>query len=401
MINKPAGGRLPSLAGFRGLLALVVLLGHMGYLTELFNGKVQGALGTVVGLGVGLVSGFFTLSGFILTWSHRPGDQPRAFWRRRFWRIVPNYVLAWVIASVFFLLSPAPKILLPPIHDFFASIMTLGLVQCWVPNLDVCTGVNPPAWSLSSEVFFYALFPVLLVLARKIPDRRLGLVWVLMAIGVLSMPLVGETIGGPAAFSWLPMSANSIWFVQAFPPVRLLEFMLGILTARLVQTGRWPRFGNLSGGIALFVVAVLLIPHLPPLYAQGAALAIPICVMIAGTALRDIRDRPSVLSRPSMVLLGDASYALYILHFPILLIGRAIFSGTYSTGVAVVILLLLMAVAQVFAILVHRYFETPLARRWSRARPKPPQPVLETPIPLVAQQMDAVSANPQPEGEPR
>lgn len=376
MISKPAVERLPSLAGFRGLLALVVLLGHMGYLTEIFNGKVQDALGAVVGLGVGLVSGFFTLSGFILTWSHRPGDRPHAFWRRRFWRIVPNYVLAWAIATVFFLLSPAPNILLPPVHNFFTSIMTLGLVQCWVPNLDVCTGVNPPAWSLSSEVFFYALFPLLLVLARQIPGKRLGVVWVVIAVGVLSMPLIGETIGGPPAYSWLPMSANSIWFVQAFPPVRLLEFMLGIVTARLVQTGRWPRFVNLSAGTALFVVAILLIPVLPPLYAQGAALAIPICLMIAGTASRDIHHRPSFLSRPTMVALGDASYALYILHFPILLIGRTIFSGTYSVGVGVLILLVLMTATQAFALIVHRYFETPLARRWSRPRAKEPHPVL-------------------------
>jgi peptidoglycan/LPS O-acetylase OafA/YrhL len=376
MTSKPAVQRLPSLAGLRGLLALVVLFGHMGYLSAFFGGNIQATLATIVHLGVGLVSGFFTLSGFILTWSHISNDRARAFWRRRFWKIVPNYVLAWAIATVFFVVvTSKPPILLPPEHDLFTSTTTLLFVQCWIPNLGVCTGVNPPAWSLSSEMFFYALFPLLIVLARKIPERRLGFVWTVVAGAILTMPLVAMTIPGPPAFSWLPMPAKAIWFAQAFPPVRLLEFFLGIVTARLVQTARWPR-RSLPAGIALFVIAILAIPVLPPIFAQAAALAIPLCVIVAGLASKDIQHRPGFLSRPTMVRLGDASYALYILHFPILLIGRTIVGGnrTFSAGAGFLILFALMASAQALALIVHRYYEKPLAKRWSRPRAKDPSP---------------------------
>lgn len=368
--GNSAASRLPSLAGLRGFLGLVVLFGHMGFMSAIFTGSIQSALAVIVHLGVGIVSGFFTLSGFVLTWSHVPNDTARAFWRRRLVRLVPNYVLAWVAAIAFFTVSATvPATLIAPEHDFKTNVATLFLVQCWIPDLQVCTGVNPPAWSLCCEVFFYAVFPVLIVLARRIPESMLRFTWLVTAGLTLTMPLIAETIKGPPAYPWLPVSSKAIWFVQAFPPVRLLEFLLGILTAQLVLCGRWPK-QSLPTGIAVLAAAIGAIPFLPPLFAQGAAISIPLCVIIGGLAAQDVQQRSGFLARPTMVLLGDASYALYITHFPLLLIVRTSLRGLepFSLSASVLLFLGLMAGAQIVALVVYQYFEKPIAKRWSRSR---------------------------------
>jgi peptidoglycan/LPS O-acetylase OafA/YrhL len=370
-----AGSRLPSLGGLRGVMSLAVLLCHMGYMSAIFVGPVNATLASIVHLAVGIVSGFFTLSGFVLAWQHVPRDTAHAFWRRRLVRVVPTYVLAWVAAMTFFAVSTtAPATLIAPEHNATTSIATLFLVQCWIPNLNVCTGVNPPAWSLCCEAFFYAVFPVLIVLARKISATKLNFAWLATAALTLAMPLIAETIKGPRAYPWLPVPATAIWFVQAFPPVRLLEFLLGILTAQLVLCDRWPR-GSLPVGVAMLIAAIAAIPALPPLYAQGAAISIPLCVIVGGLAAKDILNRSGFLARPAMVQLGNASYALYITHFPLLMIVRTAVRGwePFSLTAGLLIFLGLTTSAVTMALLLYHYFERPLAARWSRPRRPPRQ----------------------------
>src|SRR5207244_705333 len=101
----PRFTRLPSLTGLRFYAALLVFLSHAALpiatirlladdnteYTFLWLARPAGGLG---------VTFFFVLSGFILTWSARPTDTARAFWRRRAAKIIPSYVVAWVLAMV-------------------------------------------------------------------------------------------------------------------------------------------------------------------------------------------------------------------------------------------------------------------------------------------------------------
>lgn len=387
-----AGSRLPSLGGLRGVMSLAVLFCHMGYMSAIFVGPISTTLASIVHLAVGIVSGFFTLSGFVLAWQHVAHDTAHGFWRRRVVRVVPTYVLAWVTAMTFFAVSTTPPAtLISPEHNFTTSIATLFLVQCWAPNLNVCTGVNPPAWSLCCEAFFYAVFPLLIVLVRKIPASKLKFAWLTTAALTLAMPLIGETIKGPPAYPWLPVTAKAIWFVQAFPPVRLLEFLLGVLTAQLVLCDRWPR-RSLPVGVILLVAAIVAIPDLPPLYAQGAAISIPLCVIVGGLAVKDILKRSGFLARRAMVELGNASYALYITHFPLLMIVRTAVRGwePFSLGAGLLIFLGLTTSAVTIALLLYKYFERPLAARWSRPRP-PRQNTTPTSAPGKAREPTSTS----------
>src|SRR4051794_29113441 len=81
--------RLDSLTGLRAVAAFAVFLTHA---QGLFDGGPAGPfLRRISAQGPTGVSFFFVLSGFVLTWSSRPGDRPGAFYRRRFARIAPAY----------------------------------------------------------------------------------------------------------------------------------------------------------------------------------------------------------------------------------------------------------------------------------------------------------------------
>ncbi|MEU5642104.1 acyltransferase family protein [Streptomyces milbemycinicus] len=370
--------RLPSLTSLRFILACPVIWYHVSYVSGIFDGSLHKSLAIVSPFAAGAVSAFFILSGFVVTWVYRPGDRPASFWRRRWWKIVPNHLLAWTATLVLFAVAakqmPMPS---PPGDGTAAAVTNLFLVQDWVPDYHLYSGFNTPAWSISCEVFFYALFPALILVARKIPTQRLRPVWAALAGVIVLIPLVSAAIPGPELYDWLPINERSLWFVYIFPPVRLLEFALGIVTARLIQTSTWPRIRRRYLGIFLFVLFAAL-PSLPPQYAMGSAAAPALAVMIARTALADIEGRSRRLPRPALILLGESSYALYITHAPLMMAARYLVGPDpdLAPWVGFAWVLGVIAVAIPLSVVVYRYFELPLMRRWSRSRrtPTPPQP---------------------------
>ncbi|MFI8931530.1 acyltransferase family protein [Streptomyces sp. NPDC053474] len=372
MSDQPLSGRLPSLTSLRFVFASAVVWYHVTYVSGLFDGSLQKALSATEPLAAGAVSGFFVLSGFLLTWVHRPGEHRRAFWRRRWWKIVPNHVLAWSATAVFFAVTAAPvPMTVPPAHGVGPAAANLLLVQDWVPDADYYTGFNTPAWSISCEAFFYALFPALILAARTIPARRLRHVWTALAAMVVLLPLLATAVPGPALFDWLPVNEYSLWFIYVFPPVRLPEFLLGIITARMLQTGTWPAIGRLPIG-AFFVVFFSALPFLPPQYALASAMAPALAAVIATTARADLDGRARRLPHPALLALGEASYALYLIHWPLTMTVRHLIGPRpgLPPWVGFVIALALIATAVMASLAVHQCFERPLLRRFA-ARPHP------------------------------
>lgn len=145
---------LPSLTGLRWIAALLVFGIHftgMQLTTPVGSPRLSGFDQAVYELGrtgfIG-VSFFFVLSGFVLTWS-TPRDMPSTrFWRRRFAKIYPIFVVASlaaiVLAAVLTGVGPSWKVLLSQVF----------LTQAWTPDQSYIFGVNPVMWSLSCEAFF-------------------------------------------------------------------------------------------------------------------------------------------------------------------------------------------------------------------------------------------------------
>jgi peptidoglycan/LPS O-acetylase OafA/YrhL len=357
--------RLPSLTGLRFVAAFMVFLYHSSlrapYLRLIGDNKTAGDWFTLAqptgGLGVTF---FFVLSGFVLTWSARKGDTSRAFWRRRFVKIYPNYVVTWLLAMILFAAASTPA---------WKALLNLFMLQVWVPEFNTHFSVDSPSWSLGAEAVFYACFPLLLMLAQRTSPDRLKY-WIAGTIaGVIAAPLVAYL-----AFSSTPAvavgAASEIqyYLVYVNPIIRVFDFALGIFLAQAVLTGRWRNVGMIWSGL-LLIGTIVLAEFVPFLYGQRAVAIIPIAMLIAAAAMRDSQGGFTLFRNRVMVWLGNISFAFYLLHFIVLRAGRSIL-GTqlFSTPVAVGVLVVELLVSVALSGLLYTLVEQPMVRRWSRRR---------------------------------
>ncbi|GAA1014670.1 acyltransferase family protein [Streptomyces thermogriseus] len=366
--------RLPSLTGMRFPAALLVFLFHVSLPAAwLLGDDAKDANGTVFarlveqagGLGVTF---FFVLSGFVLTWSAREGDTARSFWRRRYVKIVPNYLVAWALAMLLIAAGTAA----------WPAFTTLFMLQSWIPDYDVNFSVNPPGWSLSTEAFFHLCFPVLFHWARRIPARRLKHWIAVTVLAIAATPFTATALvpAGEVRMSNEPdVSGLHLWFAYVFPPARLLDFLLGILVARAVLLGRWRDIGLLWSGLLLAAsYAVAELPGVPYLFAQRAVCVIPCALFIAAGALADVQGRSSLFRHRVVVWLGEVSFAFYLLHFIVLAGGRDLVGRLDSVPAAIAVTVAEFALAVLASWALYVWVEKPIVRRWSRpARlPSPP-----------------------------
>jgi len=268
------------------------------------------------------VSLFFVLSGFILTWNYRralAADGPRTFYVARFARIYPMLVLSLVLAMpvTAWLLHDGNDTLLREWYGLNGAnykalgaslVLQLLALTAWTPFASLNQPWNGPAWSISCEAFFYALFP-----------------WLLARLGTRSH----RALAAWCVVLWLAQGAWIAWLQHALPPSRhgflvaqlplthLFEFVLGICAglvhARLTDQGvPCERNGRRLAVLAVCGIGVLALtqPLAPAFY-----LASPLYgALILGLAMW---GGPAVLTRRWLVTLGEASFALYLLHVPL------------------------------------------------------------------------------------
>ncbi|MFD9888468.1 acyltransferase family protein [Amycolatopsis sp. NPDC059027] len=363
-----AGGRLPSLTGMRWLAAAMVFAVHAaaqpGILPE---GRVSETLTFVVGMGgyVG-VSFFFVLSGFVLTWSMRAGDTARRFWRRRFFKIYPNHLVTFLVAIAMVLAGTQINWTGAGLTGVVPNLL---LVHAWSPDPAVSFGVNDVSWSLSVEALFYLSFPLLIAGIGRIGTHRLWYWTGGVIVAVFCVPLLARLLPAEPQLPWEPMPAWQYWFVYVFPVTRMLEFALGILLARIVRAGIWPsvpRWAAASAFAAGYTAALFA----PGNFGIVAATVIPLALLIPAAAVADVAGRRSFLARPVMVWLGNISFAFYLLH-ELVLKGMYRLAGTEHRPTAlsaVSMVALALAVTVLLSWLLFAFVETPVLRRFGRAR---------------------------------
>jgi|SRR5579862_1079243 len=310
--------RLEALTTLRFLAAIHVILFHL---------KVEGLLtgGTwfyqnFAGIGYIGVNFFFVLSGFILVYTHAAGDlDPSRFWKARFARIYPAYLLSLAVTAPFFLFAlrhlDLPFFAWSQRHLVLAACLTLSLLQAWIPQGALTW--NPVCWSLSVEAFFYSMFPFLLRWTRALPGRKL-LFW----IGTFSLTSLAISVAyilvHPDGLAKINSSETTLLWknVLSFNPLlRLPEFLVGVLIGRLFLTRKIDaRLGSICvlGGSAAIVVITLLATTIPNPLISAGFLSPAFAAIIFGVAQQP-RWTQFLTFRP-LVLLGEASYSLYLLH---------------------------------------------------------------------------------------
>jgi len=352
-----ARARLNTLTGLRFFAALAVVLIHVGPRFARANWLL-----TADNLGYVGVSFFFLLSGFVLTWSYS-GASARRFWWLRFARVWP----AQFVLALFALTVLAAREHIPGRWGRGAELL---LLQAWSPDVRVYYGGNGVAWSLSAEMFFYLLFPLVIVGLLRLRGRGLLITAAATLIVMAAAPLIARAVGiSDATYAWL-------FFV--FPPYRFAEFLLGMVLARAMQLGlRLPAPGwTALGATAGLVVAMWWLTDLAlhtGTVAQRpfvALLMLPFfaALLLAG-ATRDLdgsHRRWWLGSRP-LVLLGEWSFALYLVHKPLFLLTDH-WNWWHNTGglSALAAFFAYLACALAAAALVHHFVEKPIERALRR-----------------------------------
>lgn len=270
------------------MAALLVLLFHAELLFEDYFGAAP--FGRPFSFGHAGVDFFFVLSGFILMWVHgrdigRP-ERLAPFASRRVRRVMlPYWVVLALILPVYFVM--------PGFGQGFERDPSaiLAAITLFPDPRGYTLAV---AWTLTYELLFYALFGLL------IAAPRLG--WPLLAIWVVGGVLV---------------RGGADWPLNVLLPHYALEFAAGMGVAHVLARGwRAPRpWLWLAGGALLFVAAGLSEVALGRVITSWVQ-ALASVSLAAGAATLDLRGR---VGWPRALMgLGDASYALYLTHYPAL-----------------------------------------------------------------------------------
>ncbi len=370
--------QLTALTSLRFFAALHVVLFHARGALNASSFPGHQELKNLLGAGPVSVGLFFVLSGFVLTYTYlgdpdRPRVRLRAFWVARLARVYPVYFLGLLLAAPFALTAAG----VPAMNVWAAGVAVFVLVQAWVPSLALAW--NPPAWSLSAEAFFYLAFPFaappLARLGRRGAFVALAVLWAM----ALAAPAAVLSAGahGLIDLSYVPHGAEGpAWsaFLAYNPLVRLPEFLFGVVVARLYQLRRGP--GSVKGSwLALIAVAVLAVllacdrgvygPFAGAVVNNGVLTPL-FGLLVYGLACGGGRFA-ALLSRRPLVLLGEASYAVYILHVPVLMgLNRAFRAGVLSAPQLAWFFLYIFTVV-VLSLFVFRFVEEP-ARRLIRRR---------------------------------
>ena len=365
-LENPSAGlsRLPSLTGMRFGAALLVFLCH-SFVLGYFDQRTQTTLAPYAyALGWLGVEFFFILSGFVLTWSVREGQSARRFWRRRFAKVYPNHLVTWV-AAILLALWAGQRI------DFPALLPSLFLVHTWYPRLDVIVTVNVVTWSLSCELLFYAAFPLLYRWIRRIRPERLWWTAGALAAVVIVLPAIALLVlPGTPKLPGLNMSLTQNWFLVSFPPIRALDFSLGIVMARIVRTGRWIAVTPTAAFALLVVGFGFQVWFFPGVYNLTALVVVPLALLVPAVATADLRGTPSLFRSRPLIWLGTISYASYLTHYLVLDFGHIALGSNRSWSVpgAIGVLLAMFAVSVLVAWALHRWVEAPGMRLLSAPR---------------------------------
>ncbi|MFD6914980.1 acyltransferase family protein [Streptomyces virginiae] len=367
--------KLPSLTGLRFFAALSVFFFHSSLtdspippnapINPFADASIADGFSTAFNKAGYLgVSFFFVLSGFVLAWASRPGERVTAFLRRRLLKIFPNHIVVFAAAMILFAGAAVTGV-----ADWLPNLL---LIHTWFPQASINLSVNPPSWSLGSELLFYVLFPLLIVPIRKIEGAALWVWSALMVVGMVAVQLVSTYVVPDTPKSAItPVSDMQFWFGYLLPLGRVFEFALGILLARVVLAGLWPRRVGFGAALALTVLGYAAALVAPFQYGFVVATIVPVAALIGATAQADVDDRATFLRSRPMVWLGEVSFGFYLVQGVTIFYLRSLLGeNTYSVPVALLVIAGFFAASLLGGWLLFRFVEMPVMRRFGRAKPR-------------------------------
>jgi len=391
----PGNPRFPLLDSMRAIAALSIVAYHVAFFARATEHGVSGALLSRLGVGVTI---FFVISGFVLyrpmvraRWDGEPPRPLRDYARRRALRIVPAYWLALTVLAIY-----------PGLLGVFSD-------RCWVysgfaqvySGDTILKGIGP-AWSLCTELLFYAALPFLAVALGRAwrGGRRRGVraeLAVLAGLGLASLGFrAAIELGDGASY----LTQTILGTFDGFA----LGMALAVASVALADGRERPAAVRLVAArpavawalaLACFAAAAAIAGPDPAFLfgssdtPAGEALAVRLLGLVCAVALLapamfgdDAGGATRrLLAWPALAWLGAISYGIYLWHYPIIqrvTVGPDMegFPGGSAWRIAAISLPIVIACAA----LSYHLLERPLLRR-VRRRPAAVAPTGPPPAP--------------------
>lgn len=365
--------RLESIDFLRGAAAVMVVLHHSmipsgqppqdQWFQALLHVSTLGAFGVPL---------FFTISGFCihLKWSKLAlAAEPEnvridfgAFWRRRFWRLYPPYLVvlclsmglmlaAYLAGKDVYLLTTYPGDKLRWMgYDFLAHLFML---HGFHPVLDT-NGGNPAFWSLAREEYLYLLYFAFLFVRRRASVVRTNAY--VLAVSLV-FPLT-VTYFLPSDSPWVKLvgsSALALWFQWTLGAISV-EAFLGLITL--------PRWASSGFSIAGWGV----LAYLNHFYVEAWIVGNCVWAMLFFTIVNFCIRREQIKPSDSLVYhwfarVGIWSYSLYLIHIPVQAVvryllrlkGAELGAGAYI-ALSLFLIVVSLAAGKAFFYLIERRF---------------------------------------------
>lgn len=342
---------LNSLTSLRFFFALAVFFSHLTFVkTDIawynwlknnvfFEGYV----------GVGF---FFILSGFVLALNYQqkvmqPGFAWKKFYIARFARIYPLHLLTFALML--------PWVVITGIFQWDKTIVNAFLLQSYIPFKAYYFTINNVSWSISTEFFFYLMFPIYVISLVRYPKLKYFLLLIIPAI-IYAEPYLIKNRD----------LEKGIFYIN--PLVRSFDFILGIVLFQVYSKMKQSSI-NFTKGTFIEVFTLLLFiaffsfhDEVARAFRYGIYYWIPMTAIVLVFALQK-GAISSALNHKTFVYLGEISFSFYMIHMVIIKYGNHFFPLINSfTKIGIY-----FALAIGFSALCFEYFEKPM-NQWIKKK---------------------------------
>ena len=370
--SKP---RYEVLDGLRGVAALMVVAFH---LFEYYSG---GPVGQIINHGYLAVDFFFVLSGFVVGYAYddRWGKMTMTdFFKRRLTRLHPMLIAGGLFGLAMFYFGACTEFPLIDKTPWWQAVLMFLLGCTMIPasaSMDIrgwqeTYPLNGPQWSLMLE---YCANIVYAFVLRRLPTAVLWVLVLVAAYFTLDLGLSLNTLGDMPADVYSEGSFIGGWGIEGWQlHVALVRVCFPFLAGLLIARHR--KFITVNNGFWWCALVLVVLQSLPRLGGADQGLfwvnglyealciivVFPLVVMV-GAGVRSTTG----VTQKTCKFLGDISYPIYIIHYPLIYMQMAWVSShrdaPLGTHVMVNVSLFVLAVALAYAML--RLYDEPV-REW-------------------------------------
>ncbi|AZA78935.1 acyltransferase [Chryseobacterium sp. G0186] len=321
----------------RFLAAMAIVISHFN--KDLFLYKIDYISNIFLKANVG-VSYFFILSGFIMIVAYHKKDRIGYFdyYKNRFARIYPLYVVGLLL----YLITRYSN------FSIDKGLLYLFGLQSWIPGEAMI--LNFPGWSISVEFLFYLIFPWLY---NHFYSKGNKSIWVVTIIIWIITQLFCTLYADSSYYEGPHTESHELLYY--FPLMHINEFLVGNLAGLFFVKNSKQKNYDIPV-VIIFTAVLLFLIFIPLFYHNGlmALLFIPLIIFIS----RNNGVLTRLFSLKPMEYLGEASYAIYITHIPVLYILREILNE-YNLSIDIVFCIYIVVLI-VTSILFYQFIEKPL-----------------------------------------